>query len=272
MIKRVQARWAIILIVGGAFLYPCVSSSAQMAVKYKEGEVHGFLALRTLQDETLADGDLTQVTNGDRVTAHLVFHFKDGSVQEETSVYSQRGTFRLLSNHLTQKGSTFKRPMDVSIDGSSGKVTVRYEDDGEKKVISDRIKLPPDLANGIVFTMLKNIRPDAAKTTLSMIVATPKPRLVKLVISPDGEEPFSIASSVRKAVRYVVKVDIGGAVGLVAPLVGKQPPDTRIWILEGEAPAFLKSEGPLFESGAVVRTDLTSPVWPQKRASDSPKN
>jgi len=95
-------------------------------VKYKEGVVHGFLALRTLQDETLADGDLTQVTNGDRVTAHLVFHFKDGSVQEETSVFSQRGTFRLLSNHLIQKGSTFKRPMDVTIDGSSGKVTVRY--------------------------------------------------------------------------------------------------------------------------------------------------
>jgi hypothetical protein len=58
------------------------------------------------------------------------------------------------------------------------------------------------------------------------------------VVSPEGEDTFSTAESARKAVRYDVKVDIGGAAGLVAPLVGKQPPDTHVWILEGEAPRF----------------------------------
>jgi hypothetical protein len=104
-----------------------------------------------------------------------------------------------------------------------------------------------------------------------MVVATPKPRLVKLVISPEGEDTFSIADSARKAVRYDVKVDIGGAAGLVAPLVGKQPPDSHVWILEGEAPAFVKAEGPQYEDGPIWRIELTSPVWPQKRAEDSPK-
>jgi hypothetical protein len=254
-------------------LYPRLSSAQQVAVKYKEGVVHGFLVIRTLNDETIAAGDLAQLANGDRVTTHLVYHFKDGSLQEETAVFSQRGSFRLITDHLIQKGPAFKRPTDLSIDGSTGQVRVRYtDDDGKEKVITDRLKIPPDLANGAIPTVLKNIPPGTPKTTLSMIVATSKPRLVKLIISPEGEDTFSVGESARKAVRYDVKVDIGGAAGVVAPIVGKQPPDTHVWILEGEAPAFVKSEGPAYEGGPIWRIELTSPVWPQKRAEVSPKN
>jgi hypothetical protein len=161
--------------------------------------------------------------------------------------------------------------MDVAIDCSTGQVTVHYADDsGNQKVITERLQLPPDLANGIVPTILKNIPAATPKATLSMLVATPKPRVVKLMISPEGEDPFTIAGSARKAVRFDVKVDVGGAAGLVAPIVGKQPPDTHIWILEGEVPAFVKSEAPMFEGGPLWRIELTSPVWPQKRGSDSP--
>ena len=74
----------------------------------------------------------------------------------------------------------------------------------------------------------------------------------------------------RAAALIDVKVEIGGAAGVVAPLVGKQPPDTHIWILEGEMPVFLRSDGPQFEGGPIWRIELTSPVWPQKRGSDSP--
>ena len=61
---------------------------------------------------------------------------------------------------------------------------------------------------------------------------------------------------------YAVKVEIGGVAGLVAPLVGKQPPETHVWILEGEAPAFVKFEGPLYEGGPIWRIELTHPTWP----------
>lgn len=47
--------------------------SAQVPVRHQEGLVHGFLALRTLQGETIADGDLIQNVRGDRVTSRLVF-------------------------------------------------------------------------------------------------------------------------------------------------------------------------------------------------------
>jgi hypothetical protein len=176
-----------------------------------------------------------------------VFHFKDGSVHDETAVFSQRGNLRLLSDHLVQKGPAFQHAMEVSIDGPTGQVTVRTtDDDGKEKVVTNRLDLPPDVANGMVLTLLKNIPSDASQMTVSMVAATPKPRLVKLAITSQGEEPFSIGDSSRKATHYVVKVQIGGAAGLVAPLLGKQPPDTHVWILGGEAPAFVKSEGPLF--------------------------
>ena len=63
----------------------------------------------------------------------------------------------------------------------------------------------------------------------------------------------------------MLKVDIGGIAGVVAPLVGKQPPDSNVWILEGEAPAFVRSQAPMFTGGPLWQTELVSPVWPRRR-------
>ena len=258
------------LVACATLLQPGAMSAEPVAVRHAEGLVHGFLVLRTLAGDTLADGDLIQVARGDRVTSRLVFRFKDGSVHDETAVFSQRHNFRLLTDHLVQKGPAFQHPMEVSIDGSTGQVTVHSaDDDGKEKVVTERLDLPPDVANGLVLTLLKNVQSDAPRMTVSMVATTPKPRLVKLAITPQGEEPFSVGGSSRKAMHYVVKVEIGGVAGVVAPLLGKQPPDTHVWILGGEAPAFVKSEGPLYFGGPVWRIELVSPVWPRVPTADS---
>jgi hypothetical protein len=82
----------------------------------------------------------------------------------------------------------------------------------------------------MVLTLLKNIRPDAPRTKESLVAATPKPRIVKLAITAEGEESFTTGGTSRKAKRYLVKVEIGGLTGLMAPLLGKQPADTHVWI------------------------------------------
>jgi hypothetical protein len=262
MVKRIRSL-ALVVSLTWALLLPFpVLSQSPVAVQYTEGVVRGFLVLRTLEGNILAEGDVTQFARGDRVTSHTVLRFKDGSINEETVVFSQHHIFRLISDHQVQKGAAFKQPMDVSVDGLTGQVTVRYTDnDGKEKTVTDRLKLPPDVCNGMILTLLKNIRPDVPLTTLSMVAAAPKPRLVKLLISPEGEDSFSAGGSSHKATRYVVKVDIGGVAGMVAPLVGKQPQDTHIWILGGDAPSFAKSEGPLYGSGPIWRMELTSPDW-----------
>jgi len=235
-----------------------------VAVRHAEGLVRGFLVLRSLDGAFLASGDLIQTSRGDRVTSRLIFHFKDGSVQDETAVFTQSGRFRLLTDHMIQRGPTFPHPMEVSIDAVGGHVTVRYrDDDGEEKTVEELMSLPPDLANGIVLTLLKNIPPDAASTEVWMLAATPKPRLVKLVINRAGEDPFSAGGASHTATRFNVKVELGGLAGLIAPLIGKQPHDTSVWILGGEAPGFVKSEGPMYQGGPLWRIELASPVWPR---------
>jgi len=244
--------------------WSCVASAEPVVVRHPEGALHGFLSLSSPDGRLLADGDLIQNADGDRVTSRLVFHFKDGSLQDETFVYSQHGHFQLISDHLVQKGPAFENPLDMMIDVASGHVTVRHkDDDGKEKVEDEHMELPPDLANGLIITLLKNVRQDALPSGISFVAATPKPRLVKIRISVAGTDPFSVAGSARKATHYLLKVDIGGIAGWIAPLIGKQPPDSHVWILQGEAPAFVRSQAPMSTTGPLWQTDLVSPVWPR---------
>jgi hypothetical protein len=242
-----------------------VMSAEPVAVRHREGTLHGFLLVRTLEGTAIATGDLIQVPHGDRVNSRVVFRFKDGSIDDEATVYSQNGVFRLISDHHVQRGPSFPTPIDMSIETSTGQVTVHFTDnDGKDRVTNDHVDFPADLANGLVPTLLKNLRRNTPETKVSFLTADPKPLLVKLAISTGGEEQFSLGGSHRTALRYVVKVEIGGVLGLLAPVVGKQPPEHQIWILGGEAPTFLKWQGPAYESGPVWITELTSPVWPNE--------
>ena len=88
-----------------------------VAVHHLEGTVHGFLALSTMDSKILAPGDLIQVIRGNQVVSRLVFRFKDGSLDDETAIFTQRGSLRLVSDHHIQKGPAFPHPMDVLIHG-----------------------------------------------------------------------------------------------------------------------------------------------------------
>jgi hypothetical protein len=258
---RSLVRFACLLLAGSLV-------ADEVTVRHREGRIHGFLVLEDLNGHFLASGTSVQYGQRNLVISELSFRFKDGSVFQETAAYSQNRTFRLRTYHLVQKGPAFKDAVDLSLNTSTGQVRIRYTDhDGKRNTIDERRELPTDLANGMVPTLLADIGPTAAKTTLSMLVATPKPRLVKLEISPAGEDSFTVGGSPEKATRYVVKVDLGGIVGVVAPIVGKQPPDVHVWMIRGKAPGFLKSEGPLFEDGPIWRIALASPVWPKVKSN-----
>ncbi len=48
---------------------------------------------------------------------------------------------------------------------------------------------------------------------------------------------------------------------MIAPIIGKQPPDYQIWILPGASPAFIHEEGPLYEDGPIWRIEQISPEF-----------
>ena len=242
-------------------LQPNALSTDQVTVRHSEGVMRGFLALRTVEGKLLADGEMTQVAEGDRVSDRLMFRFKDGSIYDDTTIFSQRGTLRLLSNHLIERGPSFRHPIETSLDTSTGQVTVHYTDnDGNDKSISQKLDVPADVANGLLFTLVKHIQPSAPQTTVSYVLTTPKARVVNLVIVPQGVEPISHGTIKLRAMRYIIKVKSGGVAGWLARLTGKQPQNSQVWVLGGEAPTFVKSEGPFYEGGPIWRVELSAPA------------
>jgi len=270
MLDRFHARVLPLIVAIAALLWPLALPADLVTARYKEGVLHGFLILRTEEGAAIAVGDWTQLPRGDSVTSDLIFHFKDGCLSQETTVFSQRRKFQLLKYHLVQKGPAFKNPTETWLNASTGQFTVRYqEDDGSEKNITERVQVPADVANGMLTTLLKNLPLNAQQTMLSMVVATPKPRVIKLAITFQGEDPVLVGGSPRKARHYLVKVELGGVGGVVAPLVKKQPPDSHVWIMAGGFPVFVRSAGVLYEGGPIWTIEQTSPAWPEKSSENN---
>lgn len=249
----------LIALIAFALAIPIGLKAESIAVRHVEGLSYGFLVLKTAEGKLIAYGDQAQDVHGSRVQSRLTFRFKDGSFYQETTEYSERRQFRLLKDHVVQKGAAFKHPMETSIDVPSGTVSVRYkDDDGQEKLVNKHMSLPSDLANGIMTTLLKDLPPGTAGTTVSYLAITPEPQLVKVVITPADRESFSFGRDTLKTTRYVLKVDVGGVKGMVAKVIGKQPPDRYCWILTGQHPAFIKYQGQFEQGGPTWRIELAS--------------
>jgi hypothetical protein len=227
-------------------------------VRHRQGSVHGFLVLKTIEGRRIATGDMTQVVAGDKVTSRLVFHFLDGSIDEDTTIFLQRGVFRLLSDHHIQRGPSYPTYTDMLIDTASGMVTTRTASGKTTRVHLD---LPPDLANGLPPNLLMNVLPSAAETRVSYLAPAEKPRPIKIIIRPAGYVSFRVGDTKRRAVDYALHVELGGLVGIIAPMIGKQPGDNHIWIMSGATPAFIREEGALYEGGPIWRIEQTSPIF-----------
>lgn len=245
-----------------ALLWPLGALHGEpIRVRHVEGVAHGFLVVHNAAGEAIAYGDMIQDTNRGVVTSRLTFHFKDGSLYDDTTTFSERRVFRVLSDHLIEKGASFKQPMETWINGRTGEFKALTTDKGKESSVSKKMKLPNDLANGIIYVVLKNIDPEAPSTKVSLLVGTPKPRIVKLNITHQGERGFAIGDLRRVALHYVIKFDLGGVTGVVAPVIGKQPADMDIWIASEGIPTFLMSRGQLFEDGPIWTITLTTPEW-----------
>jgi hypothetical protein len=218
------------------------------------------MLLRNEDGKPIGVGDWDQKIHGGQLSSHLKLRFDDGSVYEDTTVFTQQQLFRVISDHLLESGPIFKDPIEVWTDCRSGQVKVRQSKDGKDKITTQRLNIPADLANGVLFILLENL-PDASRHTVSMLVATPKPRIVKLTISPQADDTFSIHNTKYQAKTYLIHIDIGGVAGAVAPLVGKQPADTHVWLAKADVPIFLRSIGPLSSDAPAVQIELAAPTW-----------
>jgi hypothetical protein len=241
-------------------------AAAPVPVRFAEGSLHGFLVLSTPKDVLIASGDLLQVARDGEIKSRLVFHFKDGSVLDETVVFTQRNVFTMQSYQLIQRGPVFPEDTEISLERASGKyhVKTRARKDGREKVQDGTLALPLDVYNGMVLTVVKNLSSGAGET-VHMIAFTPAPKLIKLELVPAGKNNLLVGGTERTATHYVLKPILGIWLKLVASLLGRTPPDNHAWIVTADVPAFVKFEGPLYMNGPVWRIELTSPRWPDRK-------
>jgi hypothetical protein len=190
-----------------------------ISVRHIQRPMHRFMVARSEAGKIIASGEFSQVVQGDEVTMRLTYHFVDGSIDDETTTYRQQGTFRLVRNHHIQNGPFFVKPVDFTVEAATGIATSRTEDkSGKIQVESHHIDVSDDLANGFVGTLLLNLRQNAA--------------------------PFRIHP------------ELGGIVGVIARLIGLQPKDVMVWVLDGQEPAVMRIVGQLGGYGHLVSSDL----------------
>jgi hypothetical protein len=247
-------RWVIGSGLGCALLLVAAASSSgePVAVRYTEGVARGFPVLRAQTGDVLAQGDLVQVAYPDRVESRLVFRFRDGSLYDETVTFDQRGAFTLLAYRIIQRGPSFPESLEATIDRATGRYRVRYRGDeaSPEETLSGQLELPADVYNGLLSTLLKNLEPGVSQM-VQIVAFTPRPRLVKMLLRPVAEEPVSMGGVVVAATRYHIKPQLG----VLASLLVTDLPDVKTWIARGEAPAFLKFEGPLYFMGPLWRIE-----------------
>jgi hypothetical protein len=225
-----------------------------------QGWAHGFVEVVTLEGQRIGIGDLLQRTAKGAVTSRLVLNFFDGSVDDETTVYRQDRVLRLITDHHVQHGPSFPKPADVLIDATHGVVRTRDESGSVSEAF---IEMPADTYNGLASTVLMNLPPGTSAASMAIVIGGAKPRIAHLKCTIAGNKPYALGGSRRDGTEWTVHVELGGLAKVIAPIIGKQPPDYDVLIGGGEDPVFLREAGPLFEGGPIWRVQQMSAAFPE---------
>jgi hypothetical protein len=231
-------------------------------VRFSEGTVHGFLELRDDADSVLAFGDLLQMPGDSGVESRMVFQFRDGSLFDETTRFTQQQVFRMETYHLVQLGPAFGADLDATLfrDGRYAVKSTAHKD-GKVQRYAGRLDLPADTYNGLPVVIAKNLRPGDT-CTVHLVAFTPEPRLIGLRLSYVGKDSVTLGNRAEAVAEFVVKPQLGALTTLFARLLGKLPPDSRVWIVTDQVPAFVRFEGPMY-TGPVWRLTLATPDRPK---------
>src|SRR4029453_5253739 len=109
-----------------------------------------------------------------------------------------------------QRGPSFPKAT-IAFDRKSGQYRAQHQEkqDSEEKTASGPLEMPPDLYNGMATTLMKNL-PRGTSATVQMAAFTPEPRLLKMELTPEGEEKVRLGKGRHTGGGYFGKVGVGG--------------------------------------------------------------
>ncbi len=248
----------ILLVVGSTSIR---AEAAPVPVRFVEGVTRGFLVVKTPEGKAIATGDLLQVVKARGVESRMLLRFSDGSVFDETVVFSQQRVFTLLSYRLTQRGPTFPEELEVSVDREKGVYSAQSRRGDKRDDAKGTIDLPPDVYNGMAVILLKNLG-RGESGTVRMLAFTPKPTVIQLELRPAGEDPVTAGTRPIPATHFVLAPKLGMVKRAGAMLLGKSPSDYHCWIVTADVPAFVRMAGSLYPGGPRWLIEPVSPEGP----------
>jgi hypothetical protein len=245
-----------------ALLLPSAAMAAPVAARRKQEPMQQQFVVRSIEGKIVAHGEEITTNEGDHVRSVLSFHFLDGSLDEQTTTFTQDAVFRLISDHHVQKGPSFPTPLDMTVDMPGGTVLWHETRNGKDEVNTQHMSLPDDLANGLVPLLTENVPPGAAPLQVSWLAIAGRPLLVTLCIQPDSSAGSDAALPIARARQYLLHVGLHGLASLVAPLMKMQPADLHVWVTDADQPSFLRLQGPFYQAGPVWTVESLGPETP----------
>ncbi len=225
--------------------------------------MRGFVTVRSLDGKQIGFGILNQSVHGMRITDHMTYRFHDGSLDDETAVFSESKEFTLISDHHLQRGPLFPHPIDLTTNAAGETTNRTIDSDGKVRLETSHVDLQSGMAvEGMMCTLMANLHPETQSLKLLTLSPTSKPRLFQFVITPEGHGTFHIAGASQTASIFRLKTDLGGIAGVVAPILDKQPEDIFIWVLEGESPLSVRAIAQLSDGGPLLDIQLAGATFP----------
>jgi hypothetical protein len=221
-----------------------------------EGIARGYPALRDLKGETLANGEFSQWTEGDRLHVRVRYDFSRDRWTEEQSVLLQEPTLvHERWSWLEMRAGQVYRKFEV--DFRSGNATAETREGGEVHRWSEHLDLVPGraFAGGAWPLAIRQCRErllHGETIELQGVGFTPKPKMGTVEITHDGIDRLLMADRSLTGDRFRIHPKILWVVKLFVDV-----PDSLIWLTDQPPAAFLRWEGPLAEpSDSIVRVDL----------------
>ena len=216
-------------------------------LRYPQGDLHGFPSMSDDKGNLIADGELTQKQEGDRLLVHAVWRFKDGRVAEEDDVLLMRPELSQESFlWVERRGKDELRRAEV--DFRTGKASVSHRENGKRKTWDEKLDLPRGKAftgysTALAASQLRDALSDKdARRTLTFVAFTPKPRTVELEISRAPGSRIRAAGRELPADRYTLHPKIPFPLSIAA-----HAPDSYLWFTHASPPGLLRAEQNLLE-------------------------
>lgn len=235
-----------------------LSPAAALDITAPEGPNRGFPVLRDLDGRTLAHADFVQWLENGVLHVKLTYDFGGQRRIEEQAGFRQMPRFHQETWSWTElsAGTVLRR---FRVDFASGVANAEKLQEQGPQRWSEKIDIAPGRSFagiGFVFAVrhLRERLVAGEPVELRAVAFTPQPRDVLVEISYGGRDRMRMSDRTLQGDRFTIRPRVPWLARIFIDV-----PDTRIWLTEPPAPAFLRMEGPLMEpDDPIIRVDLLS--------------